>query len=157
MVEIVIVRTDNVVVDTVGSNTYGDMVFTVKSGKAYKISNKRLAHFKMIQPNTAVTLSFAMSTQGTEYVAKAVSVAGQLPPPTIPYESPPDKKPTPAAPTIRDNMEWKSNKIEEAFWWKECGKMIIAQFINKDNPQYALYFLKMAEVLLKGKEDTTTK
>ena len=153
MAEPVIVRTENVVVNTVGSNTYGDMVFTDKSGKEYKISNKRLAYFKMVQPTTAVTLSFALSPKGTEYVSKAVSMADQLPPPTVPYESPPDKKPTPAAPTIRDNMEWKADNIEKAMWWKEIGEMIRAGLIKPDDPLYPLYFVEMGKVLLKKETD----
>ncbi len=73
-------REDIVVVDTVGSNSYGDILFTDKSGTEYKISNKRVKYFEgIIVAGKAVKLSFALSSRGTEYVQKATLVEGALP------------------------------------------------------------------------------
>ena len=80
-----ITREDIVVVDTVSNNEYGDLLFTVKGGEEYKISNKRIQYFeKVILPDTAIKLSFA-EAHGREYIYRADSVEGELP----------EKKPSP--------------------------------------------------------------
>lgn len=82
-----ITREDIIVVARVYNNSYGDLLWTDKEGKEYKVSNKRVKYFdKIILPDTAVKLFFALSTSGTEYVHKAVKVEGELPPPTKPSE-----------------------------------------------------------------------
>ena len=128
MTEIKITRDDVVVINTVSNNSYGDLLFTDKGGGEYKISDKRVKHFEgIILPDTAVKLSFALSSRGTEYIHKAVAVAGELPPqaPKLKPEQP-KEKPSEVAPQ------------ERGMWWKEVGEMIRAGKISSDKPEGAL-------------------
>ncbi len=81
MVETTITRTQIIVVDSVGENSYHDMTFRDKEGKDYKISVKRVQYFKeIILPNTAVQLNYAKAYD-KEYIYSAVQVMSALPPP----------------------------------------------------------------------------
>ena len=86
-----ITREEEIVVARVYDNSYGDLLWTDKAGKEYKVSNKRVKYFeKIIQPNVAVKLYFALTTAGKEYVNKAERVDDLLPPPTKPGEPLPE-------------------------------------------------------------------
>lgn len=75
MAETTIVRSEIVVVDTVDSNSYGDMLFTDKAGKSYKVGNKRVQYFEnVIIPGVAVELNYATAYK-KEYIYNAVQVA----------------------------------------------------------------------------------
>ena len=84
-----IIRTQIIVVDVVGENSYGDLTFTDKEGTAYKIPVKRKQYFdKIIISDEAVQLNYAMSAFGKEYIYSAVQVEGKLSPPRKPYQAP---------------------------------------------------------------------
>ena len=108
MTEATIIKTQIIVVNEVGQNTYGDMTFTDKEGNPYKISSKRKQYFeKIIVPDVAVQLSYAMSSFGKEYIYSAIQVKDKLPalasepvpaPDKIPKEPiPPKPEPAPQA------------------------------------------------------------
>ncbi len=85
MTEQAVIRTQVIVVGEVGTNSYGDLTFTDKTGGTYKVSVKRKQYFeKVIVPDMAVQLSYAMSSFGKEYVYSAMQVKDGLPPPTTP-------------------------------------------------------------------------
>ncbi len=85
MAEATIVRSQCIVVNEVGANSYGDLTFTDKENNQYKISVKRKQYFeKVILPNVAVQLNYAMSSFGKEYIYSAVQVKEGLPPPVTP-------------------------------------------------------------------------
>ena len=74
-----ITREQIIVVNKVDKNSYGDLVFTDKENGEYKVSNKRIQYFeKIISPDTAVKLSYAMSSFGKEYIYKAEKVSDAL-------------------------------------------------------------------------------
>ena len=134
MPEAQITKTVIVVVDTVGKNTYQDLVFTDKEGASYKISNKRVRYFdKTIVPNEAVELSYAMSSFGKEYIYSAKPVKDGLPPPQPIPETGKDvhKKPDHIQESIRENMEWKNSNIEKNVWWKEAGENFRSGLFDK--------------------------
>jgi hypothetical protein len=82
-----ITRNEIIVVDKVANNQYGDLTFTDKSGKSYKVSNKRVSYFKdVIVEGMAVQLNYAMSSFGKEYIYSAAQVKDNLPPPQKPQE-----------------------------------------------------------------------
>ena len=69
MTEQAITKTQIIVVQEVGANTYGDLTFTDKAGGDYKVSVKRKQYFeKVIIPGMAVQLNYAMSSFGKEYI-----------------------------------------------------------------------------------------
>lgn len=77
-----ITRKQVIVVDTVESNDYGDMLFTDKEGKNYKIGSKRVEYFLgIITEGVAVELSYS-TAYNKEYIYSAVQVKDGLPPPT---------------------------------------------------------------------------
>ncbi len=77
-----IIRTAIIIVDKVEKNTYGDLTWTDKEGNSYKIPVKRAMHFdKIILPDMAVQLNYAMSSFGREYIYSAIQVKDKLPPP----------------------------------------------------------------------------
>ncbi len=73
-----ITRSDVIVIDTIGSNDYGDLTWVDKAGKEYKISTKRIKYFeKVILPNMAVKLTYA-EAYGKEYIHKAELVSEKM-------------------------------------------------------------------------------
>ena len=86
MAEAVITRTHEIVVDTVESNQWDDLLFTDKAGNSYKVGNKRVHFFEgIIVPGVAVKLNYAEAFN-REYIYNAVQIKGELPPPTKPIE-----------------------------------------------------------------------
>ncbi len=82
MPEQAITKTQIIVVNEVGTNTYGDLTFTDKAGADYKVSVKRKQYFeKIIVQGVAVQLNYAMSSFGKEYIYSAVQVKDALPQP----------------------------------------------------------------------------
>lgn len=78
MPEVKITRQEVVVVDTVSHNEYGDLLFTDKAGKEYKVGNKRTKYFEeVIIPDKAVQLNFS-TAYNKEYIYSAKLV--DLPP-----------------------------------------------------------------------------
>lgn len=76
-----ITRKQVIVVDTVESNDYGDMLFTDKEGNNYKISSKRVQYFEgVVVEGTGVELSYS-TAYNKEYIYSAVQVKDGLPPP----------------------------------------------------------------------------
>ena len=98
MPEAVITKSKSIVVDSVGTNDYGDLTFTDKEGTEYRISAKRIQFFtETIVPNMAVQLNYAKSNYAgviKEYVYSAVQVKDKLPPPIKPIEGAAKQKPT---------------------------------------------------------------
>ena len=41
----------------------------------------------------------------------------------------------PKEPNIRENMEWKQQNIEVAFWWNQLGECLRSGFIDVSKPQ----------------------
>ncbi len=79
--DVEIKRKEIIIVDSVSKNSYGDLIFSDKSGKEYKISNKRVQYFEnVIQPNMGVELHYAISSFGKEYIYSAIQVKDTLPP-----------------------------------------------------------------------------
>ncbi len=84
MPDVEIIRKQIIVVDAVGNNSYGDLTFTDKEGKEYKVGNKRISYFRdVIISGAAVQLNFS-TYKGREYVYSAELVKDGLPAPTIP-------------------------------------------------------------------------
>ena len=94
MAEAIITRTQIIVVGEVSKNSYGDLTFSDKEGKQYKISAKRISYFeKVIIPEMAIQLNFA-TAYNKEYIYSAVLVKDAMlikepakveaPPPAIP-------------------------------------------------------------------------
>ena len=80
MPEAEITRKQIIVVNEVGTNTYGDLTFTDKDGGQYKIGTKRKPYFeKVIIPNMAVQLNYVMSSFGKEYIYNATQIKDELP------------------------------------------------------------------------------
>ena len=68
-----ITRSQDIVVKTVSSDSYNNLLFTDTEGGSYKVSDKRVQYFNgVIVPNQAVRLNFAMSSFGKEYIYSAV-------------------------------------------------------------------------------------
>lgn len=62
-------------------------------------------------------------------------------------------KPQPSAiqENIRENMEWKADKIEQSLWWKELGNRIGDGSLERDFPKSHIaikqqYYKKMSEI-----------
>lgn len=92
MPEATITRTQIITVNEVSQNSYGDLTFSDKDGKEYKVTVKRKPYFqKVVTPNAAIQLNYAMSSFGKEYIYSAVAVKDALPDPHKP-ESPPLQK-----------------------------------------------------------------
>ena len=84
--EVVITRDQIIVVDTVSSNQWDDLIFTDKEGNEYKVGNKRVQYFDgVIVSGVAVQLNYAVS-HDNEYIYNAVQVKGELPPPKDPIK-----------------------------------------------------------------------
>ena len=129
MADIAITRSVSIVVNEVDYNNYGDMVFTDMEGNDYKISVKRVGFFKdIISPGKAVTLNYAMSPFGKEYIYNAKLVEGALPPPikptTVPVPPTTTSHEDKVQKNIRENMDVKAEAIERLFWLKEDGKWL---------------------------------
>ncbi len=78
MTEAQITRKQVIVVDKTGQNTYGDLTFSDKEGKQYKISTKRKRHFDgIITPGNAVQLNYSVF-KDKEYIYSAESVAEKI-------------------------------------------------------------------------------
>lgn len=143
MAEQTIVRTQIIVVDVVGENSYGDLTFTDKEGTAYKIPVKRKQYFeKIIIPDMAVQLNYAMSSFNKEYIYSAVQVKGELPPPQKPYEPPATAMPIKAD---RDSI------IEAQVGIKSITEIFIAgkieELITSNNPFVVALKIWLAEKL----------
>ena len=83
MAEVTITRTAIIVVDEVGTNTYGDLTFTDKAGAKYEVGNTRKRYFeKTIVPGAAVQLNYTSNPHkvNTEYIYNAELVKDKLPP-----------------------------------------------------------------------------
>ncbi len=79
MADVEITRKKIIVVDSVGKNDYGDLIFNDKEGNDYKVSAKRRQYFdKIIELDAAVQLNYS-SFKGREYVYSAVQVKDSLP------------------------------------------------------------------------------
>ena len=153
MIEAIITRTAIITVDAVGSNTYGDMTFTDKSGGQYKISAKRKQYFEnVIAPGAAIQLSYS-SFKGKEYVYSATQVKDILP-------GKPLQAPEPISSPIEETggrkpLGTKDEQIEKAVWVKELGECIRAG-IMEDTWAKAYkhaYFIEMGRVMgIKSKE-----
>lgn len=79
--EVKFTRQSIIIVNTVNKNQYGDLEWTDKEGNSYKIPVKRAIHFeKIIVPDMAVQLNYAMSAFGREYIYSAIQVKDNLPP-----------------------------------------------------------------------------
>ena len=77
-----IIRTAIIVVDSVDTNSFGDLTFIDKESIGYKVSEKRKPYFeKIIVPGAAVQLNYAMSSFGKEYIYSAVQIKDKLPAP----------------------------------------------------------------------------
>ena len=130
---------------------YGNLQVTDKGGGITKISVKREHLFPLFEQGKAVKLDI-QTYKGKNYVADAELVEGALPSSQESKQEPKSKDDI-----IRENMEWKADKIEQAMWWKELGECLRCGDINKTTPEGKLlrnaYYAEMLKVLgLKFKE-----
>jgi hypothetical protein len=114
-----IVRSEVVVIDTVGENDYGDLLFTDKTGTDHKIGEKRKRYFDVIKPGAAVQLNYA-TAYGKEYIYNAVPVGDNLPPPVTPAKPPVVESEKPKA----QPAPQRHSGEEIGMWWKELGEML---------------------------------
>lgn len=145
-----ITRTDVIVVDTIGSDSYGNLNFTDKAGKEYKVGVKRLKYFEnIIKPEMAVQLSYAMSTFGKEYIYKAELVSGKLPTPT-------SEAPQSQTSPVKKEMPQEVSKTaiapqEKGMFIKELGEMIRSNTFKRETEigkvGRAFYLAEMCRVL----------
>ena len=78
MAEVEITRKQIIVVGEVGTNSYGDLTWTDKEGKEYKVKSTRSEYFKdVIVPGQAVQLNFA-TYKGHEYPYSAEAVMDKI-------------------------------------------------------------------------------
>ncbi len=139
-----ITRKQIIVVDSVDSNEYGDMLFTDKEGNNYKISSKRVQYFEgVVVEGMGVELSYATS-YNKEYIYSAVQVKDGLPPPV--------KAETQRAGDAPTTREKPLAPQEVGLWWKEVGLWLREDTdIKKDSPTYKAwwyaYFAEMKRVL----------
>ena len=124
-----ITREDHIVVGQVYDNSYGDLLWTDKGGKEYKVSNKRRQYFeKIILPDTAVTLSYA-EAYGREYIYRAVTVEGELPPPAKPSEPLLEHQKE-----IRKAVDSTVAPQERGMWEKEAGEWLRSGKLDMTKP-----------------------
>ena len=117
MAEVTITRKFEIVVDTVESNQYDDLLFTDKGGNNYKVGNKRVHFFEgIVVPDAAVQLNYA-TAYGNEYIYNAVQVKGELPPPTFAIQPVPqeDEPPPEELETLDKAMSEKGSKDRGSF------------------------------------------
>ncbi len=149
-----ITRTDVIIVDTIGTNDYGDLNWTDKSGKEYKVSADRKKYFEnVIKPDQQVKLSYATSRFNKEFIyraepteekniGKTVETTSQAPQPiSIPIKTetnPPIKK---------EDI----SPQERGMWFKELGQCIRSGELPKDTPAGKVarmkYYPEMQRVL----------
>ena len=78
MPEVEITRKQIIVVGEVVTNQYGDLTWTDKEGKSYKVKSTRKQYFECIVPDQAVEISFS-KYRNIEYPYSATAVADTLP------------------------------------------------------------------------------
>ena len=124
-----ITRTETVVVDTVTTNSYDDMVFTDKAGNERKIGNTRLKHFECIKPGAAVKLNFAANPHRPteEYIYSAMAIEGKLPEPT--QEVPAIMKAT-AKPEVKPDPKNRSFAIAYSKDLVVAGKIDLGKILS---------------------------
>ena len=148
-------RTQIIVVDEVGQNTYGDLTFTDKEGNSYKVSTKRRKYFDdVVKPGTAVQLNYS-TAYNKEYIYSAVQVEGGLSESTTPQPRPEGR--------IKEKSREVTQSIapqERGMWWKEVGENFRAGLFKKDEGNGALLWkayvaqmLSSLEIEIKRKED----
>ena len=162
--EVVITRKQVIVVDTVDSNEYGDMLFTDKEGTNYKVGNKRVQFFEgVIVSGAAVQLNYA-EAYNKEYIYNAVQVKGELPEakdpikPELQEDEPTDEalrkmisKGEPSPAQLKKPTEKPPAPQEVGMWWKEIGLWLREGKVKEDTPWgkslKLSYFNEMKRVL----------
>ena len=134
--EVTITRKEIIVVDKVSSNEYGDLVFTSKDGKSFKVKEKRSQYFiDVILEGRAVELSLSEYMK-TEYVysAKLVDLPKDAPEiaPATPQSTPVASKPQTGCIAPQ----------EKGMWWKEVGECFRAGLFKKDDNGAGTYLWK---------------
>ena len=144
-----ITRSEIIVVDTIGSDSYGNLNFMNKEGKEYKVKQGRRKYFDdIIKPGLAVKLSFAEYMK-SEYVYKAELVSDKLPPPTSEAT-----QSSSGAVEKKVPQELPKQAIapqEKGLWIKELGEMIRTNTFKKETEigkvGRAFYLAEMCRVL----------
>ncbi len=77
MSEVTITRKQIIVVGEVGTNSYGDLTWTDKEGRSYKVKSARKQYFEAIVPGQAVEINFS-EYKGIEYPYSATAVKEKI-------------------------------------------------------------------------------
>ena len=144
MPEAKITRKTIIVVDTIDTNQYGDLTWTDKEGKEYKVKSTRKQYFEAIQPARAVEISWS-SFKGTEYPYSVVAVAEEI------AKQPPKDHLIKAAVAMGAEVIGTTNIKDRSVAISYAKDLAVAGKIElKDMPKYANSFL---DYILKQKED----
>jgi len=129
MVEKQITRQAVITVHNKHDNTYGDLLFNDENGTEYKISNKRVQYFDVVQDGAVLQLNFAVA-YNREYIYNAVPVKEALiKPPVAPPTA--ELDPEVKAEFIKAREEvLKPSGQEVGMTTKEIGDMIRAEKLS---------------------------
>ncbi len=152
--EVEITRKQVIVVGEVSQNSYGDLTFTDKEGKGYKVGAKRRQYFDIIQPGVAVQLNYAVYMK-KEYIYNATQVTDAIPEQAPQLHSVQAPKPPPQATKSIPSLPQEKNReiapVERGMWLKEMGNRIGDGSIDKDFPNTAVrikaqYYKMMSDI-----------
>ena len=145
--------TENFTVIVVGKtevDQYGNLLVTPQGGgDKIKIAAKRSNLHPLFQQGRAIKLDW-QTYMNKPYVADAVAVEGELPPPTKPKILPEHQSVIEKARAdVREPTKLAPQEV--GMWWKELGEMLRVGDIDKTTPQgkslRIAYYTEMSRVL----------
>ena len=165
MVDPVFTKTPSIIIKSVSTDTYGNLVFTDENDVVRKISSNRIAHFKdVIKPNMGVTLNYCANPHGgNDMLWNATPVAQKLPakaelsPPVKALEAEQTAKGNPPAKEPRmTNEDWADKdritrqSIHRQVALKASVEMAKMSETGKATPNSVIATAKLFEAYLEG-------